>query len=101
MNTVFVMTSLFALFGLASFACAGGDGSAGSAGSEAPKLPYSKSGYDLTPLPRDKVDAIVKHLDPIEVEVTQRAGTERAFTGRYWDEHRKGTYVSVVGGLPL
>jgi peptide methionine sulfoxide reductase msrA/msrB len=29
------------------------------------------------------------------------AATERAFTGRYWDEHRPGTYVCVLGGLPL
>jgi peptide methionine sulfoxide reductase msrA/msrB len=61
----------------------------------------SKSGYDLTPLPKEKVAEIVKTLDPIAVEVTQHAGTERAGTGKLEKEHRKGTYVSVVGGLPL
>jgi peptide methionine sulfoxide reductase msrA/msrB len=99
MNTLLALTSLFALLGLAAFSCAGGDVAA--ARPDPKKIHYSKSGYDLTPLPREKVDAIVKTLEPLQVEVTQKAGTERAFTGRYWDEHRKGTYVSVVGGLPL
>jgi hypothetical protein len=62
---------------------------------------YSKSGHDLTPLSKEAIGVIVQKLEPIEVEVTQRAGTERAFTGRYWDEHRKGLYVCAVGGLPL
>jgi peptide methionine sulfoxide reductase msrA/msrB len=93
------MTSLFSLLGLASFACSQDQPSSGDAPSK--KMHYSKSGFDLTPLPREKVDAIVKTLDPLEVDVTQKAGTERAFTGRCWDEHRAGVYVSVIGGLPL
>jgi peptide methionine sulfoxide reductase msrA/msrB len=92
--------TLLALAGLASFACNRGmqDGSGAP-----PKktMTYSKSGHDLKPLSRTQIDAIVAKLAPIEVEVTQRAGTEPAFTGRTWDEHRKGIYVSVVGGLPL
>jgi peptide methionine sulfoxide reductase msrA/msrB len=100
MNDLLALTSLFALLGLASFACANGEDPSMNTNDTA-KHTYSKSGYDVAPLPREKIDAIVKTLDPLEVEVTQKAGTERAFTGRYWDEHRKGTYVSVVGGLPL
>jgi len=99
MNTFLALTGCLALFELASFACAVGDDP--SARTDASKLRYSKSGHDLTPLPREKLDSIVKTLEPLQVEVTQKAGTERAFTGRYWDEHRKGTYVCVVGGLPL
>ncbi len=99
MNTLLALTSLFALLGLAAFSCASGDDPAARVD---PKKPhYSKSGYDLGPLSRDKIDSIVKTLEPIQVEVTQKAGTERAFSGRSWDEHRKGTYVSIVGGLPL
>jgi peptide methionine sulfoxide reductase msrA/msrB len=62
---------------------------------------YSKSGYDLTPLSKEKIAAVVKTLTPLQVDVTQHEGTERANTGEYVHEKRKGTYVSVIGGLPL
>jgi len=33
--------------------------------------------------------------------VTQKNGTERPFTGEYWDNHEPGIYVDVVSGEPL
>ncbi len=42
-----------------------------------------------------------KMLTPEQYEVTRKAGTERAFTGEYLDNHRKGTYQCVCCGLPL
>jgi methionine-R-sulfoxide reductase len=44
---------------------------------------------------------IKKRLTPIQYEVTQSSGTERAFTGEYWDNHQDGLYVDVVTGEPL
>ncbi|MGI8959187.1 MAG: peptide-methionine (R)-S-oxide reductase MsrB, partial [Bryobacteraceae bacterium] len=36
-----------------------------------------------------------KRLSPQEFEVTRKAGTELAFTGRYWNNHDKGLYRCV------
>jgi peptide-methionine (R)-S-oxide reductase len=40
-------------------------------------------------------------LTPEQFEVARRGGTERAFTGEYWDCHDDGTYVCVCCGEPL
>ncbi|MFN0205535.1 MAG: bifunctional methionine sulfoxide reductase B/A protein [Planctomycetota bacterium] len=62
---------------------------------------YSKSGYDITPLSKERVAEIVKTLTPEQIEVTQNSGTERAFCGNLVDQKKPGLYVCVVGGLPL
>lgn len=45
--------------------------------------------------------AAVDALSPEQYHVTQRNGTERPFTGEYWDNHEPGIYVDVVSGEPL
>jgi peptide methionine sulfoxide reductase msrA/msrB len=62
---------------------------------------YSRSGYDITPLSRDRVADLAKSLTPEQYRVTQRAGTEPAFCGNLTDNKTDGTYCCVVCGLPL
>lgn len=40
-------------------------------------------------------------LTPEQFAITRRKGTERAFTGKYWDEHTPGIYKCVCCGAPL
>jgi peptide-methionine (R)-S-oxide reductase len=54
-------------------------------------MPYTK--------PTD--EELRQRLTPEQYHVTQQAGTERAFTGMYWDEHGEGVYRCLVCEMPL
>jgi peptide-methionine (R)-S-oxide reductase len=43
----------------------------------------------------------VEALTPEQYHVTQKSGTEPAFTGEYWDNKEPGLYVDIVSGEPL
>jgi len=53
--------------------------------------------------PKKKFDdaELKERLDALQYQVTQHAGTERAFSGVYWDCHDEGTYRCVVCDEPL
>lgn len=42
-----------------------------------------------------------KELSPEQYEVCRQKGTERAFTGKYWDCHDQGTYHCACCGNEL
>jgi len=42
-----------------------------------------------------------KQLTPQQFKVARRKGTERAFTGEYWDLHESGVYRCVCCGAEL
>ena len=62
---------------------------------------YSKSGFDITPYSKAKVEELAKKLDPEQYRVTQKDGTEAPFCGNLLDNKKDGVYCCVVCGLPL
>ncbi len=40
-------------------------------------------------------------LTPEQFNVARQGGTERAFTGKYWDDHTEGIYNCVCCNTPL
>lgn len=42
-----------------------------------------------------------ERLTPEQYRIARKAGTERAFTGEYWNEKTPGTYTCVCCGTPL
>ncbi len=62
---------------------------------------YSRSHYDITRLAPEEVRKLAERLDPEAFRVTQRAGTEPPFCGKFVDHEEDGIYACVVCGLPL
>ena len=50
--------------------------------------------HDRASCPHD--DELRERLTPEQYEVTQKGGTERAFTGAYWNTKDPGTYRCIV-----
>jgi peptide-methionine (R)-S-oxide reductase len=42
-----------------------------------------------------------RQLSDQQYRVARKHGTERAFTGRYWDNHESGVYKCVCCGMPV
>ncbi|MEM7711983.1 MAG: peptide-methionine (R)-S-oxide reductase [Cyanobacteria bacterium P01_A01_bin.68] len=54
------------------------------------------------PYPIQKTDEEwKKNLSEEQFYVLRQQGTEYAFTGKYWDNKKKGTYYSAATGQPL
>ena len=62
----------------------------------------SNSKVENNSYPIQKTDEEWKEtLSAEQFYVLRKQGTERAFTGEYWDNKKKGTYYSAATGQPL
>lgn len=46
-------------------------------------------------------EELKKRLTPVQYEVTQKSGTEKAFNNEYWNNHKEGIYADIVSGEAL
>jgi peptide-methionine (R)-S-oxide reductase len=61
----------------------------------------SPTGFDVTPLPSDRIAALARDLSPEERQVILHQGTERPFCGLFLDNKKAGVYTCRLCGLPL
>ena len=64
-------------------------------------MTVSPTGYDVTRLLPDRIEALATELSPEERRVILHQGTEPAFCGVFLDNKKTGTYVCRLCGLPL
>ncbi|HTB51432.1 MAG TPA: peptide-methionine (R)-S-oxide reductase MsrB [Ferruginibacter sp.] len=66
---------------------------------------HSKNPYyshtDKAPLLNVSDKTWIKILPPAVYQIAREQGTEQPYTGKYWDNHKKGTYYCAVCGNPL
>jgi peptide-methionine (R)-S-oxide reductase len=70
-------------------------------GREQRETSYRYTGMNESPTRTFTEQELRAKLTDEQFHVTQEAGTERAFTGCYWDNKTDGTYSCVVCDTPL
>ncbi len=73
----------------------------GPAAAEAGGAGGARKGWKDVSWNKPSNEELKKSLTPLQYQVTQKSGTERAFQNEYWNNHAPGIYVDVVSGEPL
>lgn len=66
-----------------------------------PEKPIAAPTPGSAPEPAKSAEDLRDRLTPEQYHVTQEKGTERPFTGKYWNHHEDGKYRCVVCGAEL
>lgn len=97
--TLILMTLTIGFFG---YLALHGENPARTGGSSKIRVYSVKNkGYIMTDKVKKTEQEWKQQLTPQQFEVTTKKGTERAFTGEYWDNHEKGVYRCVRCGNDL
>ncbi len=63
--------------------------------------PVKKKGEVDTSRTAEEKAELKKKLDEMQYYVAVENGTERAFSGKYWDNKKEGIYLDIISGKPL
>lgn len=99
----FILILVTLTVGLGGYLASHGENPAKTTGGSSKIRVYSvkNRGYIMSDKVKKTDEEWKQQLTPQQFEVTTRKGTERAFTGEYWDNHEKGVYKCVRCGNDL
>lgn len=72
-----------------------------AASTEKVAIPVADGDTTLKKIVKSEADWKKQLGNSLAYQVLREKGTERAFTGKYWDNHEEGTYYCAACNLPL
>jgi peptide-methionine (R)-S-oxide reductase len=101
MRTLPILLALSAIAAIASLASPAAAADKSTRGAQRPAVPAEAPAAPAFVKLERSEDEWRRRLKPDQFRVLRQEGTEIAFTGAYWNEHRRGSYQCAGCGLPL